>query len=779
MVGVIERRPLVFAAGCMLLGMALAPLADVKFLAVGLALILLPAVYPIQKYLKISLVQVSMLLGFFVIGLLWVQLALHTSPVTSSFAGQKVTLMGKVIKSTEYDNRDEIVLKAGQLQAAGTRILLNEKVLVVFYNRRRAYLPGDRVKVTGKVILPTSGGNIGEFNYRAYLRRQGIFSRLVAEDSELMQTGGFSFSRVTAMFKRQTVNNFFRVLTGKQAAVVTGVLLGDKQYLERKHEELYKDLGVMHVFAVSGMHVGFVASAILGLCHVMRLPGAPRFFLTVCGLVLYAGLAGFSASVVRATIMTAVGLGAYFVDRRKDFYNALALAALAWLVWHPLALFDAGFQLSFAAAFSIYYLYPLGDRLLSFLPSWRGVIIVPLAAQVGLLPLLAYHFGSVSPLGLLANIPVVFAAGIIVLLGLVVLMAQFIFWPVAELLLYSLGLLVTVINTYLSLLGQLPLAVVYVKMPSLITILVYYAALIFVRESLVGNVTWLSKWKQLPAAKLAFAVLAAILLMANMFPQSRLQVVFLDVGQGDAALITMPGGKHVLVDAAGGGYGDFEVGRDRLVPALQRLGVRKIDLFINSHPDRDHVGGIFAVVAALPIELAVLPPITDATEEEYKPILDLFREKNIPYRHLARGDSIRLSREELLIVLNPPDPVPGGWDDNDQSLVVMLVYKHHRFLFTGDIEQEAISFLLSSNMNLAASVVKVPHHGSAGSFAEAFYRQVNPKIAVISVGRNNFGHPASSVLSYFKKRGIDVYRTDKHGAITVTSDGNRLWVRTQ
>ncbi len=775
-------RPLAMAVIFLCLGIVLAARTGTVFWLIFLTVVFATVGGSIFLKRRFSFTRAIILLGFLVAGILWAKPAMVPRGYMKDLPGQYVSVTGEVIRVTDYSNRQEVTVRVKKLTVDGKMFDTEEKVLAVLYNRHTSWLPGDLVRVRGEVAMPQSGGNLGEFNYRDYLLRRGISARLTVDDVELLTPGRFSFSRFVVRTRRVAVKRIFQTLPKRQAAAIVGMLFGEKHFLGKDDTALYQNLGVMHVFAVSGLHVGFVAALLLGLTGKLTfqntaLTAAFRFAVTAAGLLFYAGLAGFSASVVRATVLTLVGLLAYLVDRRNDFYTALALAAFVWLLFRPLALFDAGFQLSFMAALSIYYLYPVADRLFSFLPRWRGVITVPLVAQLGLLPLLAYHFGTVSLLAIPANIPVVFLAGTIILLGLTGMLVQLVYWPAAQLLLYSSGMLVEIVNRYLFLLGEVPLAYFYVGLPSPAAIFVYYMGLIAVREGVMGNLKLPEINRRLLKWGLAVALVGILLI--TYFPQKQLQVVFLDVGQGDAAVVMTPRGKNVLIDAAGGGFGSFDVGRDRLVPALHRLGIRRIDLFLNSHPDRDHIGGLSAVVSEFPVGLAVFPVLSAAARPELFPYLSLLEKAGVSYRFLAKGSQIRLDSRTVLEVLHPPAQLPSGeWALNDQSLVVMLRHGQNKFLFTGDIEYEAISQLFSRIADLTATVVKVPHHGAGGSFSKAFYRRLRPRVAVISVGRNNFGHPSPKVTSYLQQQKILVYRTDRHGAVTVTSDGKRLWIKT-
>ncbi len=770
-----ERQPLIIVVICFIMGLVLAPLNDTRFLAAAL-LGLLILLYLIFRRSDVTVSQVMIMLGFITAGVVWGWAGLSSGSIIANFEGQTVDMSGKVIRSAAYANRQEIWLQIDLIEAAEKQMHIEEKSIAVLYDESLLVLPGDLVKLRGEVRLPASGGNVGEFDYSVYLQRKGIFTRVIAGEIALLRRGTPSFNRYVTIIRNETIAKFFTALPENQAAVISGILFGDTSYLDKSNKETYKNLGVMHVFAVSGMHVSYITALLLLFTTKLKLKSWVKVVLIALGLFGYSALAGFSASVVRATIMTVVGLTAYLVGRRKNFYNALALAAFFWLLLNPADVFAAGFQMSFAAALSIYYLYPLGDKLLFFITRGKDIFIVPLIAQLGLLPLLIYHFGLFSPWSILANIPVVLVVGIIVLSGFIVLLIQSILWPAAEMLLLSMGMLVELTNAFLTLLARLPAAALFVRLPRLWEIILYYVVLVILREKAAGNLKLSLKNKR----RIAFftVMLFAVAVFASFVPNpGQLKVVFLDVGQGDAALIMAPNGKNILVDAAGGGYNGFDVGRDKLVPALHRLGIRKIDLFINSHPDRDHLDGIFAVAEVIPVKEAVLPRLSGRDNLEYQQFLGLLKQRNISYSHLSQGDVIKISPAISMEVLSPPVLIPDDWEVNDQSLVILLQYKEERVIFTGDIQQKAIGYLTAGESDIEADLIKVPHHGSAGSFTAEFYEEVDPDFAVISVGRNNsFGHPSPVVMKYFQQEGIESYRTDQNGATVITSDGLELKV---
>ncbi len=254
-----------------------------------------------------------------------------------------------------------------------------------------------------------------------------------------------------------------------------------------------------------------------------------------------------------------------------------------------------------------------------------------------------------------------------------------------------------------------------------------------------------------------------------------LTVYFLDVGQGDAALIRFPCGKNMLIDA-----GEARQSNTDLVNFLRGAGVRRIDAVVLTHAHSDHAGGLPKILERFPVGVFIEPGHPHTTDL-YINLLELVTEKGIPYKNVSRGDALGGFGEVEISFLNPPGVFYSGESAlNNNSIVMLLRYKEVTFLFTGDIERQAESELVRIYEGyMSARVLKVPHHGSGTSSSPGFVEAVSPAAAVISAGRDNmFGHPHSSVVERYKAAGTDVLRTDVDGTVEISTDGSRLRVRT-
>ncbi|MBA3053175.1 MBL fold metallo-hydrolase [bacterium] len=292
----------------------------------------------------------------------------------------------------------------------------------------------------------------------------------------------------------------------------------------------------------------------------------------------------------------------------------------------------------------------------------------------------------------------------------------------------------------------------------------------------------------------SFAVLfAALTVSANLFAASAsavssaktpplskniLSVTFIDVGQGDSIFIQTPEGKNILIDAGNGAteWSSFDAGESIVVPFLKKQGIKKLDYMIMSHPHNDHIGGLPAVLKAMPVDTFVDPGF-QYNSWVYENLLKLVEEKGCKYVEARAGDKITLDKYCSFKVFNPPPDkyFRGGSEPNENSLVLKLAYKDISFLFTGDCEKQGERYMVKRfKKDLLCTVLKVAHHGSVSSSTQEFMDWAQPLFAVICVGaRNRFGHPKKATLKRLTDYGCKIFRTDQDGSVRITTDGKR------
>jgi len=633
-------------------------------------------------------------------------------------------------------------------------------------------MPGDRVVARGTLRRPPPAGNPGEIDLRMHQAARGVYWFLYPVRGvpvELDRRPAPTPARALAHLRRTLGEGLDAFFPERVAALYRALILGESAS-DRLCREAFRRTGVAHLLAVSGLHVGLVAAGSRLLAA--RLPGGPAMAAGAASVVTlgYVGLVGAPASAVRAGLMSLAAMWAIPLRRRYEPLAAVALAAWAIVLAAPAAVSDAGFQLSFAATAGVVVLSgPIARRLAGW-PLGRTVAFT-LSAQLGVLPLQAYYLNELAPIALLANLVLVPLLGVALPLGLVgaalgalPTCAAGALGPVAG---SPAGLLLAVVDG----LAAAPVPVWHLPSPPIAVMAAWYLMLV-------------SAWRGRPS--LTAVALAAVLVLgaALAVPRAELEVIFVDVGQGDAVVVRSPCGAVAVIDGGGVSREALRSGlRDpgqRVVGVLRRLGVRRVDILVLTHPHTDHAAGLVAVVDGFPVA-AFLDggPAPDACGE-YADLLGELAARRVPCRQVEAGTEVILGRGKasaVVLQVLSPDPTNVGPAANDRSLVILLRYGETGFLLMGDAGADTERRLLAGGHRIGADVLKVGHHGSADATTREFLEAVRPLHVVISCGaRNPFGHPAPAVLERLVQTGGHVWRTDLHGGIRMTSNGRRVRV---
>lgn len=633
---------------------------------------------------------------------------------------------------------------------------------------------GDVVRLRCRLRTPLTPRNPGGFDARSWMISEGpLLFCSVSKGSDLEIIGfedpGAAAQMITVM-RRQTRRIIDQRYEPEHAAIMAGLLLGDRGGIGDDVMEDFRDAGIMHILAVSGLHAGIILLIVFMPLERLRYPLRAAIALLV--LWCFAAMTGLAPPVVRAALMSTLFLGGVILQRRSDPVNSLAAAALVILLIDPLALFGLSFQLSFAAVLGILLFHErVCEALLRPLPRRmrRSATRVPanllaltISAQSLSLPLLAGSFGQVSPSGLLVNLPAVPMVFLAVTCGACSIVTGALGWLSLRFAAVA-GTALDVILLSADAAVRLPFATLSIPQLPAAAWIGYLVML-----------AWIGSSEGRLKQKLVMLVVATLALIACMrtAPQEHavLRVAFLDVGQGDAAVIHLPAGEAVLVDA-GAADERYDAGERVILPYLHRCGIRRLHALVLTHPDNDHRGGARAVLEAMPAGNILLGGRWPG-EGEAGDLLRLMRSSGAAMQDVRAGSRLPLPGDVMLYVLSPPaDSLLES--SNEHSVVFRLDYGRTRFLFTGDADTEAEERMVRRYGGfLRATVLKVGHHGSATSTADAFLAQVRPSIAVISAGRNNrFRHPDGGVGARLLETGAHILRTDVDGAVLLESDG--------
>ena len=698
---------------------------------------------------------------------------------------KNLTIIGTVLEKEYYSNQEKISLKikVNQIEKNdGDGIKAQGLLLVNTYLENCPYEYGDILKIKGKLEKPVKQKNFGEFNYELYLARGKIFTYLnIWQERNIWKIGEdnsnylSSFS-LSARDKIKEVTK--QILPQPYNYLLIGMLLGEKGFIPPDLKEVFAEAGIMHILAVSGLHVGIIAFALAALLNMLRLPKKLKLFTLVLILLIYASITGYRPSVLRATIMFIMLIGGKLINRDRNLNISLFFAAFLILLLNPLTLYDAGFLLSFIVTFFIINLSPILQELYSKIIVWiKTPLAISTAAWIGIFPLSAYYFNKVSIISIVSNIFIIPLTGIAVILGFVTFFIGLLSIPLAGVIANINYLVLYLITLAAKSFSLLPFAFAYVAQPSIVMIVLYYLTVFFIIEIFYKKN--LSPETKKRAVFITLSVILLIIIVQVFYLPDNLKVNFINVGEGDCILIEAPNKINILIDGGGTPQSNFDVGGKTVIPYLRRKGIDTINLLVLTHPHLDHLEGLLPVIKEFKVDM-VLDSGLISDLQEYKEFISTIQEKGIPY-HLAKaGDNFIFSNNLEIFLLNPLYNADfyNDSDFNNASIVIKLFYKNTDFLFTGDIEEATEKKLLIWQNILQSDVLKVSHHGSATSTNSEFLDKVNPMIAAITVGKNNFGHPSQKVMERLEDKNIKIYRTDEDGTIIVRTNGQEYWIKT-
>lgn len=632
---------------------------------------------------------------------------------------------------------------------------------------------GDEVRCSARLRIPTGARNPGAFDYALYLARKGTYrtGRIRSRDElEIVSSQASYLDDLVVTPLRNHVRRVIRQnLSGAPAALVEGVLLGDKSRVPDAVRDDFSRSGVSHVLAVSGLHVGLVAAGVFFCVRSFGGGSLVCSVTTTLGVWLYALVTGLPPSVVRAASVATLVVWARSSRRQVDGLNALGFAGLVILAVRPLDLLDLGFQLSFAATSGILLLHRPFTEILSLRGGirWRKwgatPLAVSIAAQLTTAPLIVSAFGQISLIATVANLVVVPIMSGSVGVGLLTVVAGGVSSDLATLLNATNWALLKSALWLAHVCATPQWAAIEWVEPSGSLVIAYFCVL-----------SWFAE--PVRKSRLCGCVMIVGLTAANVHVWSALvtdEVVtirVLDVGQGDGILVSFPNGKHVLFDGGIAGFGK-DAGEHVILPVLRHLGIRRLEAIIASHPHADHVGGLVTVMERVEVG-HYLDSGQHFGSSTAARIHQLIRDQGITYHIVAAGDSILGFGDVSAVVLHPrPGYVnlhgkaPDGL--NNGSVVVKITFRGKSCLLTGDIEHETDSALLAWGERLRSTILKAAHHGSRTSSTRPFLKAVRPRWVAISCGiENKFGHPSPEVLSRYKGLNIRSLRTDLGGCLT-------------
>jgi competence protein ComEC len=705
------------------------------------------------------------------------------------YRAKNATVYGKIV-NIDLKRESELLFYTETDTVKSDEIFVNDKIKLLCRFRDEVVnidsvyellKPGYCVKLGGTLYKGREKRNPGEFDYNNYLNSKGITAilfidtissiRIVSDDVSIVKN-------IVHQTRKLVDSQIRKYHSAETASLLRGLLLADRREIDYETKNQFINAGVIHVLAVSGLHVGYIVLIfflIFGRFNLFLQSG-----LTIVGLLCFMLITGVPPSVFRATMMVIIVIFAFLMNRSTNLINSIAIAAMIILSVDPNEIYNPGFQLSFAAVISIAIIYPIIEEFISQFEmknkALRYILLFiafSFSAQLGTLPLTLFYFNKFSIIALLTNLLVIPFIGVIIGVALFTLIISTVLPIIAFYYAAANDLITKGVLEVIRFSGSLEFSHVVINQYSIADVILFYSFLALMLYSFFRFKKFISK------LVLILLIIFNVLLYSSLddkviLPENLLSVFMIDIGQGDSYLVKFPNNKTALIDA-GNTTLNFDNGERIILPLLNYLGIEKIDYAFVSHIDSDHYAGFVSLILHNKIKM-VYKPAADTNISKDKRFEMFLNQFDIPVKYYTT-ETLKIGNVKLYFLnfdkyINPKEAVKT----NNRSGVIKLNYGKISLLFTGDLEKSAERDYTRRYKNfLDSDVLKVSHHGSKTSTSSGFLDFVTPEISLISAGiKNIFGHPAKEVLLRLTKSRSKILRTDLLGAILLRSDGERI-----
>jgi len=724
--------------------------------------------------------------------------------------GETVSLEGTVIETSLYNPNIERISFAAAVEKMeddqGSHPT-SGMAQVMWYSPNLDLRIGDRIRFEAEATPFPGHLNPGLTQFRDYLHRRGIHTALAVFGPGKVEKVGFArpgrLARLVETTRRKIHDTFRQTLPEKYAGFLSAMWLGEGTMVPWEVKKKFIESGIYHIVVVSGLQVAIVFSMIMIVLGVPAPIRKKRLVIAIALVAIYALVAAANPPVVRAAIMAIAFLSAGVLKREPDALSTLCLAGLAMLLWEPVLLFQKSFQLSFLAMTGVIAVaFPREARfgtltvpsgpvqlpqpaavlaspsrtplLTRSLPRFARTIARVVAVTLFLLPASAQTFNIAPPAALPANLIMILLTGPLLSLAALTLLTGFFWIPLARIFSAANTILIWAMFRTVDFFSARSWGHFHVRSPSKLSILCFYVAMVLALFH-----------RHIPLRKRVLIPIIVCLFLGSIIPYlfvivpPEMEVVFLDVGQGDCIFVQLPEDGAILIDG-GPRRMRGDVGEQIIAPFLWKRGIRTLEAVVLSHPHDDHMGGLPYVLENFHVRY-LLTNGARSDNKTYAKLIEAAERRHVPIHVLAKGSGIEAGTKVRIRTLHPlPEQQKReNLDEEECSLVLQMTYGTVDFLFTGDITTGVERKLSKECDDIESEVLKVPHHGSAYSSCQEFVVAVNPQVAVVQVGRRNrFGHPAPEIIERYRSRGCTVFRTDLDGAVTVESDGTKFWCRT-
>jgi len=650
----------------------------------------------------------------------------------------------------------------------------DEKLLLVYYFEteleRKQLSSTVRIGLVctfhGSLKEPQVARNPNSFNYKQYLYTQKIHWIFEANEIKIENCSSnekWTINHMLLNIRDTGIHHINTYFAGSTAGIIQALIYGERTNIANEIESSYQSLGLIHLLAISGLHVSLMTGMFYYLCIRFGLTREITTILLLCLLPAYIIIAGGSPSVIRSVLMSMLLLASIKWWEKGSVLDVISFSCMTMLLFNPYYIVNIGFQLSFLVSASLI----LSSRaIFKYYPTTiASLFVVSLLSQIASMPVLLFHFYEFSLLSLPLNMVYVPLYSVVILpFALFTVFLLSIFDPIGQIFAAMLTWILEILNQATVWVSQFPFTLLTLGKPGFILMILYCVSILYLL------ICWEKRKTLVQRALFApISVLILHLLLPYINPYG--EITMLDVGQGDSILIELPYRKGTyLIDTGGNIEFNQEQWRQRrkefstadiIIPFLKSKGVRSLDKLIITHGDQDHIGGAKEIIKKMRINEIVIGKSTKDTKQETE-LKKIATKEGIPIHLVERGQKWQEGGNTFYTL----SPKGDEMVENNNSIVIFTKIGGLSWLFTGDIEKDVELDLINTYKNMRIDVLKVGHHGSKSSSTERFIQSLKPKIALIPVGVNNrFNHPHPEVINRLKQEKIKVYRTDTDGAI--------------
>lgn len=675
--------------------------------------------------------------------------------------------------------------------------------IAVTYHELNSIKIGSRLIVTGTCKNYIKASNQGQFDEYLYYKAIGQCIKVKAKTIEI-KAENETIGQIFFNLRQKLLQLYRKLLPEQEAGIIAAMLFGERSMLQTEIKQRYQQSGVSHLLSVSGLHFSLLGIALYQILRHLKQSILTSVLFSITALTFYGGLTGYSVSAKRALIMFSLSLLAKQIGCTYDLLSALSFSLICILWKQPLLLYQSNFLLSFGAVFGIAVFSPIlkdcrqkeenekidgeisekikgkttektngkittekmGGKINKIINGFLTSGTIQLMTN----PILLYFYFELPLYSVFLNIIVLpFMSALVFLAFLAGILGSFSVTAGA----FLVGGSYYILKLYeflCKVTEKLPYHTIMLGRPSILVIILYYSILFGVIA-----LFYITKKKKV------FWCLLFLLLPFVFKNRSDLRVVFLDVGQGDCIFVEDKRGTTLLID--GGSLSILNVGTYRIEPFLKSQGIEKIDYVFLSHGDKDHTNGIMELLNLGKIKCLILPKTKDV-ESVFEDAIKCAKTYKTEIVYLKTEDVI--STKEWNLFCYYPNEQSKSAADNASSMVLRLDYKRVSFLFTGDLEgtgeKEVCQILAQEKekeqLQNQLIVLKIAHHGSRNSTSKEFLQLIQPKVAIISCGKNNsYGHPHKELLERLEEKESIIYSTANSGAVTITTDGKKIKIK--